>query len=89
MKTENRGGKRTASPGKKIGRPTKEPTRVLNFRVPVKEYDRLKVLLSEYLASLLNVSVAKRKVCPQCKREFDHTEVPSGIFCCYACEYGY
>jgi len=53
MKIENRGGKRTASPGKKIGRPTKEPTRVLNFRVPVKEYDHLKVLLSEYLASLL------------------------------------
>jgi len=52
-KTENRGGKRTASPGKKIGRPTKAPTRVLNFRVPVKEYDHLKVLLSEYLASLL------------------------------------
>jgi hypothetical protein len=38
---------------------------------------------------LFNVSVAKRKVCPQCKREFDHTEVPSGIFCCYACENGY
>jgi hypothetical protein len=38
---------------------------------------------------IFNVSVAKRKVCPQCKREFDHTEVPSGIFCCYACEYGY
>jgi hypothetical protein len=37
----------------------------------------------------VSVSVAKRKVCPQCKREFDHTEVPSGIFCCYACEYGY
>ena len=41
------------------------------------------------LLRLFNVSVAKRKVCPQCKREFDHTEVPSGIFCCYACEYGY
>ena len=54
IKTENRGGKRTASPCKKIGRPKKEPTRVLNFRVQVKEYDRLKVLLSEYLASLLN-----------------------------------
>ena len=54
MKKEKRGGKRTASQGKKIGRPTKEPTRVLNFRVQVKEYDRLKVLLSEYLASLLN-----------------------------------
>ena len=38
---------------------------------------------------LFNVSVAKRKVCPHCKREFDHTEVPSGIFCCYACEHGY
>ena len=56
IKTENRGGKRTASTGKKIGRPTKEPTRVLNFRVPVKDYNRLKVLLSEYLASLLNVT---------------------------------
>jgi nitrogen fixation protein FixH len=53
MKTENRGGVRT-SLTKKIGRPTKEPTRVLNFRVPVKEYDRLKVLLREYLDSLLN-----------------------------------
>lgn len=50
----NCGGKRTASPGKKIGRPNKKPTRVLNFRVPVKEYDRLKVLLSKYLDSLLN-----------------------------------
>ena len=38
---------------------------------------------------LFNVSVAKRKVCPHCKREFDNTEVPSGIFCCYACEHGY
>ena len=53
MKKENRGGART-SLTKKIGRPKKEPTRVLNFRVPVKDYDRLKVLLSEYLASLLN-----------------------------------
>lgn len=53
MKTENRGGVRT-SLTKKIGRPKKEPTRVLNFRVPVKDYDRLKVLLSEYLASFLN-----------------------------------
>lgn len=53
MKKENRGGKRIASPGKKIGAPTKEPTRVLNFRVPVKDYDRIKVLLSEYLASIL------------------------------------
>ena len=41
------------------------------------------------LLNLFNVSGAKRKVCPQCKRGFDHTEVPSGIFCCYACEYGY
>ena len=51
-KKEKRGGVRT-SLTKKIGRPNKEPTRVLNFRVPVKDYDRLKVLLSEYLASLL------------------------------------
>ena len=52
-KQENRGGKRTPSIGKRIGRPNKEPTKVLNFRVPVKDYDRLKVLLSEYLASFL------------------------------------
>ena len=52
-KQENRGGVRT-SLTKKIGRPTKEPTRVLNFRVPVKEYDRLKSLVGEYLASFLN-----------------------------------
>lgn len=53
MKTENRGGVRT-SLTKKIGRPTKEPTRVLNFRVPVNDYDRLKPLVGKYLASLLN-----------------------------------
>jgi len=52
MKTENRGGVRT-SITKKIGRPKKEPTKVLNFRIPIKDYDRLKVLLSEYLSSLL------------------------------------
>ena len=52
MKKENRGGART-SLTKKIGRPKKEPTRVLNFRVPVKDYERLKLLLSEYLASFL------------------------------------
>lgn len=52
MKTENRGGVRT-SLTKKIGRPNKEPTRVLNFRVPVKDYDRLKHIVGEYLASLL------------------------------------
>ena len=52
MKTENRGGART-SLTKKIGRPKKEPTKVLNFRVPVKEYDRLKMLLTDYLKSVL------------------------------------
>ena len=51
-KQENRGGVRT-SLTKKIGRPTKEPTKVLNFRVPVKDYERLKILLGKYLASLL------------------------------------
>lgn len=51
----------------------------------------LNVLIADEVKNLAlpRVSVAKRKVCPQCKREFDHTEVPSGIFCCYACEYGY
>lgn len=52
MKTENRGGVRT-SLTKKIGRPTKEPTRVLNFRVPVKDYERLKPIVREYLDGLL------------------------------------
>lgn len=51
-KTENRGGVRT-SLTKKIGRPTKEPTRVLNFRVPVKDYERLKPIVREYLEGLL------------------------------------
>ena len=51
-KQENRGGVRT-SLTKKIGRPTKEPTRVLNFRVPVKDYERLKPIVGKYLASLL------------------------------------
>ena len=52
MKKENRGGVRT-SLTKKIGRPKKEPTKVLNFRVPAKDYDCLKVLLRKYLTSLL------------------------------------
>lgn len=51
MKTENRGGVRT-SLTKKIGRPKKEPTRVLNFRVPVKDYDRLKALMNNYLQKI-------------------------------------
>lgn len=52
MKKEKRGGVRI-SLTKKIGRPKKEPTKILNFRVPVKDYDKLKVLLGEYLASFL------------------------------------
>lgn len=52
MKKENRGGVRT-SLTKKIGRPTKEPTDTISFRVPLKRKDELKVLLSEYLASFL------------------------------------
>lgn len=51
-KIEKRGGVRT-SLTKKIGRPKKEPTRVLNFRVPISEYDRLKALLSEYLDNII------------------------------------
>ena len=51
-KTENRGGVRT-SLTKKFGRPTKKPTRVLNFRVPIEDYDRLKILLSKYLETIL------------------------------------
>lgn len=30
-----------------------------------------------------------KKICPHCNRPFTNTEVPSGKFCCYACEYGY
>jgi hypothetical protein len=52
MKKENRGGVRT-SLTKKIGRPNKEPTKVLNFRVPETDYDRLKKSMSEYLNYLL------------------------------------
>ena len=29
------------------------------------------------------------KTCPQCGRRFTETEVPSGKFCCTACENGY
>ena len=52
MKKENRGGART-SLTKKIGRPKKEPTKVLNFRVQVKDYDRLKILMRKALDSFL------------------------------------
>ena len=53
VKTENRGGKRTPSLGKKIGRPKKEPTATISFRVPAQRKSELFSLLSEYLASFL------------------------------------
>jgi len=50
-KTENRGGVRIASPGKKIGRPKKEPTKVISFRVPIKYSELLKTKFKNYLDS--------------------------------------
>ena len=52
-KKEKRGGKRTPSLGKKIGRPNKEPTSTISFRVPAHRKSELFSLLSEYLASFL------------------------------------
>jgi len=45
------GGKRTGS-----GRPKKEPTTTINFRVPVSHKDELKKLLSDYLKKVLQIS---------------------------------
>lgn len=50
---------------------------------------RKKETLLERILRLFNVRVAKKKVCLHCKREFDETEVPGGLFCCSACECGY
>lgn len=47
------GGKRIAGKGKKIGRPKKEPTETISFRVPANRKVELFSLLSEYLASFL------------------------------------
>lgn len=52
-KTENRGGVRT-SLTKKIGRPAKEPTSTIAFRVPADRKVEFQKLFREYLASLLN-----------------------------------
>ena len=43
---------------------------------------RIKDFMSgaDMLFDLLRLSDAKQKVCPHCHREFDKTEVPSGIF---------
>ena len=53
MKTENRGGVRT-SLTKKIGRPEKEPTSTIAFRVPANRKAEFQKLFHEYLAFLLN-----------------------------------
>ena len=52
-KKENRGGVRT-SLTKKIGRPTKEPTATITFRVPANRKVEFQKLFREYLAFLLN-----------------------------------
>ena len=53
MKTENRGGVRN-SLTKKIGRPNKEPTATIGFRVPANRKVEFQKLFREYLAFLLN-----------------------------------
>ena len=52
-KKENRGGVRT-SLTKKIGRPNKEPTATIAFRVPANRKVEFQKLFREYLAFLLN-----------------------------------
>ena len=54
MKQENRGGKRSPSPGKTIGRPKKEPTATISFRVPAQRKSELFLLVSELLSNILN-----------------------------------
>ena len=53
MKQENRGGKRTPSLGKKIGRPKKEPTATISFRVPAHRKSELFDLFSKQLELIL------------------------------------
>ena len=53
MKAEKRGGVRI-SLTKKIGRPTKEPTSTIAFRVPAARKVEFQKLFREYLAFLLN-----------------------------------
>jgi ribosomal protein L37AE/L43A len=35
------------------------------------------------------MDLINKKNCPNCGREFTETDVPSGTFCCIACEHGY
>ena len=46
-------------------------------------------LLKEQNKMLMQLINKSNPICPNCKRKFTTTEVPSGIFCCYACEHGY
>jgi len=41
MKQENRGGKRTASHGKKIGRPQEGEKKAIYIKVPIADFDEL------------------------------------------------
>jgi ribosomal protein L37AE/L43A len=45
--------------------------------------------MSVEIAEKKIMRLIKKKICPQCGREFQQTEVESGIFCCRACEFGY
>jgi hypothetical protein len=53
MKKENRGGKRTPTEGKAIGRPKSEPTETISFRVPAIKKESLYIAMSEYLQWIL------------------------------------
>ena len=49
------GGKRTASEGKKIGRPPKEPTKIVGIRVLAKDHENWKRKINEFYKKEKNV----------------------------------
>ena len=57
---EKRGGKRTASEGKSIGRPKGEPTNTISFRVPAAKKEFLQQAMAAHLQCLLKQYITLR-----------------------------
>ena len=60
MKKDKRGGKRTPSEGKAIGRPKREPTETISFRVPSEKKEVLFEAMKAHLQCLLKQYITFR-----------------------------
>ena len=75
---------------------TEEAIRILELHnqwrkgaeIPMENPVRLGMAIDIVVCELKSL-LETQKTCPNCGRKFSETEVPSGKFCCDACEYGY